>query len=68
MATVELVVEGMSCMRCVKSVKDVLEGINGVKSVTVDLESGKTVVEYDEPLDQTLFKKVIDQAGFDVVR
>ena len=67
MATITLVVKGMSCMGCVKSVKGVLEGINGVKSVNVDLQSGKTVIEYDALIEISVFEKVIDEAGFEVV-
>ncbi len=67
MATITLVVKGMSCMGCVKSVKGVLEAIKGVKSVDVDLASGKTIVEYDMPMDVTLFDKAIEEAGFEVV-
>ena len=67
MATITLVVKGMSCMGCVKSVQGVLEGINGVKSVNVDLQSGKTVIEYDAPIEISVFEKAIDEAGFEVV-
>ena len=67
MASMTLVVKGMSCMGCVKSVKDVLEAIQGVKSVSVDLASGQTVIEYDTPMDVSLFEKAIDEAGFEVV-
>lgn len=67
MATITLVVKGMSCMGCVKSVKGVLESIKGVKSVNVDLASGKTIIEYDAPIDISVFEKAIDEAGFEVV-
>ena len=67
MRTITLVVKGMSCMGCVKSVKGVLSDMEGVKSVEVDLTSGKTVIEYDEPIDVSLFVKAIDEAGFEVV-
>lgn len=67
MAMVELVVKGMSCMGCVKSVKGVLESIDGVTSVNVDLASGKTIIEYDKPIEIETFEKAIDQAGFDVL-
>ena len=67
MATVTLVVKGMSCMGCIKSVKGVLEGIDGVKRVDVDLDSGKTIVEYDTQIEVNVFKEAIDDAGFEVV-
>ena len=67
MATITLVVKGMSCGGCVKSVKSVLEGIKGVKSVNVDLASGKTIIEYDAPMDINVFEKAIEEAGFEVI-
>lgn len=67
MATITLVVKGMSCGGCVKSVKSVLEVISGVKSVDVDLKSGKTIIEYDAPIDVSVFEKAIDEAGFEVI-
>ena len=51
---------------CVKSVKGVLEAIKGVKSVDVDLASGKTIIEYDAPINISAFEKAIDEAGFEV--
>ena len=53
-------------MGCVKSVKGVLEAIKGVSKVDVDLASGKTVIEYDAPIDVSVFEKAIDGAGFEV--
>ena len=67
MANITLTVKGMSCMGCVKSVKGVLEAIKGVSKVDVDLASGKTIIEYDAPLDVSVFEKAIDEAGFEVV-
>lgn len=66
MASITLTVKGMSCMGCVKSVKGVLEAIKGVKSVDVDLASGKTIIEYDAPINISAFEKAIDEAGFEV--
>lgn len=67
MATITLVVKGMSCMGCVKSVKGVLESIPGVTSVDVDLPTGKTTIEYDAPIEISVFEKAIDEAGFEVL-
>ncbi|WP_442765211.1 heavy-metal-associated domain-containing protein [Sulfurospirillum cavolei] len=66
MANITLTVKGMCCMGCVKSVKGVLEAINGVSKVDVDLASGKTIIEYDAPIDVSVFEKAIDEAGFEV--
>ncbi len=66
MSSVELKVLGMSCMGCVKSVKGVLEGIDGVKSVEIDLKSGQTIIECEKPVEISVLKQAIDDAGFEV--
>ena len=66
MANITLTVKGMSCMGCVKSVKGVLEAIKGVSKVDVDLARGKTINEYDAPIDVSVFENAIDEAGFEV--
>jgi len=38
-----------------------------VSKVDVDLASGKTIIEYEAPIDVSVFEKAIDEAGFDVV-
>lgn len=60
MAKIELNVEGMTCGHCQKAVKDALEGVNGVKSATVDLESGRAVVDADTNI-QVLISAVEDE-------
>lgn len=67
METVQLTVQGMSCMGCVGNVKSVLEAVPGVISVDVVLEDGKTTLVYD-PAQATVeqFKTAIFDAGFDV--
>lgn len=43
----EIVVKGMTCDNCVAAVTGALEKIDGVKNASVDLKSGKAVVEYE---------------------
>jgi copper chaperone CopZ len=45
--TVTLKVDGMSCQNCVRHVKEIIEETNGVASATVDLETGKAVLEVE---------------------
>ncbi len=48
MATTTLKVEGMSCGHCVMAVTNALKGVAGVQDASVDLQSGRAVVQYDE--------------------
>ena len=56
----------MSCGHCVKAVEEALKELDGVKSVVVDLEGKKAVVEGDN-LDDNKIKEAIDEAGYDII-
>jgi Cu+-exporting ATPase len=64
-ATATLAVEGMHCGSCVALVEEALTDRDGVGTASVDLESGRAVVEYDPsrvgPDDLTA---VIAEAGY----
>lgn len=61
--SVEIAIEGMSCMSCVATVKKSLSSIEGVKEVQVSLQNKKATVKYDakkvtiEQLKNTIKKK-----------
>ncbi|HHV25917.1 MAG TPA: heavy-metal-associated domain-containing protein [Tissierellia bacterium] len=61
-----ILIEGMSCGHCVKAVEEALKELDGVKSVVVDLEGKKAVVEGDN-LDDNKIKEAIDEAGYDII-
>ena len=61
-----ILIEGMSCGHCVKAVEEALKELDGVKSVVVDLEGKKAVVE-GENLDDNKIKEAIDEAGYDII-
>ena len=62
-----LIVEGMSCGHCEKAVKNALSEVDGVENVLVNLGEKEVQVE-GENLDNTVLRKVIDEAGYDVVK
>lgn len=62
-----ILIEGMSCGHCVKAVEEALKELDGVKSVVVDLEGKKAVVEGDN-LDDNKIKEAIDEAGYEVTQ
>ncbi|MBW4828478.1 MAG: copper ion binding protein [Clostridiaceae bacterium] len=61
-----ILIEGMSCGHCVKAVEEALKELDGVKSVVVDLEGKKAVVEGDN-LDDNKIKEAIGEAGYDII-
>lgn len=59
-------VEGMSCMHCVKKVETALKEIKEVKSVKVSLENKTAEVTLKEDVDNSVLKKAIEDAGYEV--
>ena len=63
----ELKIEGMMCAHCQKHVNDALAKMEGVTAVTVDLEGKKADVTMDREIPMEDFKKVIAEAGYELV-
>lgn len=62
-----LKIEGMMCAHCQKHVHDVLAKMDGVTDVTVDLEGGKADVKATHDIPEADFRKVIEDAGYELV-
>ncbi len=60
-------IEGMSCMHCVKKVEAALKEVKGVKSVNVSLENKTAEVTLKEDVDDSVLKKAVEDAGYEVV-
>ena len=67
MMTKELKIEGMMCKHCVKHVNDALSKMDGVTNVVVSLEDNKADVtmEHEIPIEE--FKRVITDAGYELI-
>ena len=65
--TKELKIEGMMCKHCVKHVNDALSKMEGVTNVVVSLEENKADVTMDHEIPMEDFKKVITDAGYELV-
>ena len=59
-----IIVKGMTCAHCKAMVEKNLAKLPGVESVTVDLASGRTVIEGNP--DEAAVKEVIDDLGFSI--
>jgi copper ion binding protein len=65
MPTAVLRVGGMHCASCVSHVEDALTKLEGVRSASVNLMTGKAVVEYDpERVSTVALSQAIDDAGY----
>lgn len=62
----QLKINGMMCMMCRKHVLEALEAMPGVTAVDVNLEAGTAKVDADRDIPQAEFKKVIEDAGYEL--
>ncbi len=61
-----IIIEGMSCGHCVAAVEKALKELDNISKVDVNLENKKAQVE-GVKLNDSVLKKVIDEAGYKVV-
>jgi len=67
-AQVTLPIKGMSCAACVANVQDTLNSLEGVLTASVNFATEKAIVDYF-PFQVGIrdFKKVVKEAGYDVI-
>lgn len=58
-------VGGMTCEHCVQAVEREVARLQGVSRVEVDLSAGTVAVDSDEPLDETVVRAAVDEAGYE---
>ncbi len=57
-------VTGMTCGHCAASVTEEVEGIAGVSEVAVDVESGAVTVTSEAPLEESVVRAAVEEAGY----
>lgn len=62
-----LKIEGMMCQHCQKHVHDALAKMDGVENVEVSLENKNAIVTSEKEISIADFKKVIEDAGYELV-
>ena len=67
MATTEFNVTGMTCGHCEMSVREEVEEIPGASVSQVSHETGRLVVESDQPVDDAV-KAAVEEAGYKAER
>lgn len=68
MATTEFKVTGMTCGHCEMSVREEVEEIPGASVSQVSHETGRLVVESDQPVDDAAVKAAVEEAGYSAER
>ncbi len=63
-----LKVEGMMCKHCQKHVHDALAKMDGVTAVEVSLENNTATVDATREISSDEFAKVIEDAGYELIR
>ncbi|MEW1978775.1 heavy-metal-associated domain-containing protein [Kocuria palustris] len=68
MATTEFNVTGMTCGHCEMSVREEVEEIPGASVSQVSHETGRLVVESDQPVDDAAVMAAVEEAGYSAER
>ncbi|MDP3639678.1 MAG: heavy metal-associated domain-containing protein [Nanoarchaeota archaeon] len=58
-----LTVKGMHCPSCKMLIEDVCSEVAGVQSCTLEMKSGKLVIEHEAGFDVKKVKREIEKAG-----
>jgi copper chaperone CopZ len=59
-----VMIQGMMCEGCAHRVEAALKALPGVKDVKVSLKDKNALVKVEEPLEESLYKKAIEDAGY----
>ena len=62
-----LKINGMMCQHCVMHVRKALEAVDGVESVDVSLEKNEAKLSLSKEVSRDVFKKAIEDAGYELV-
>lgn len=63
MKTVVIKINGIHCKSCKTLIEDVCRDIKGIKSCYVDVQTGKTLLEYNENFDFGVLRKEVEKLG-----
>jgi copper chaperone len=66
MSTSTYTVTGMTCGGCAGNVRKAVEGVPGVTAVDVELATGQVTVTSEQPVDDSLVRTAVVDAGYQV--
>lgn len=61
-----ITIEGMHCNHCKMTVEKALNSLEGVVDTKVDLEKKQAVIEFNQNIEDSEIKAVIEEEGFEV--
>jgi copper chaperone CopZ len=64
--TTSYTVVGMTCGHCVNAVTEEVSAVPGVTGVDVDLASGGLTVTSEAPVDESVVRAAVEEAGYEV--
>jgi len=64
MSTTTVTVIGMSCGSCALTVREEIGEIPGVDTVDVHLGTGAVTIHSDGPVEATMIKDAVEEAGY----
>jgi copper chaperone len=64
MSTTTVTVIGMSCGSCALTVREEIGDIPGVNTVDVHLGTGAVTIHSDTPVETTVIKTAVEEAGY----
>ena len=67
MSTSTFTVIGMTCGHCVRSVTEEVSEIPGVLDVRVELDTGRLTVTSTAPLEESVVRGAVEEAGYQLV-
>ncbi len=65
--TRQYTVTGMTCGHCVASVTEEVQEVPGVEDVDVVLETGSLTVISSQPVDESVIRAAVEEAGYQLV-
>lgn len=66
MSTSTYTVQGMTCGHCVNSVSAEVGQVPGVTAVAVDLATSTVTVTSESPVEESLIRAAVEEAGYEM--
>jgi copper ion binding protein len=67
MTTTTATVSGMTCGHCVAAVREEVGAIAGVTGVDVELETGSVTITSEAPVEESVLREAVEEAGYELV-
>ena len=62
-----ITIEGMHCSHCASTIENALSDLSGVTSAKVNLDKKTCTIKLSEPIEDSTFMSIVENAGFEVI-